>query len=92
MVEVRFLESAADALHELMDDPTRADLLVKVDAILDELEVDPGRDRVRRRQFLTKPFGTTWCVEARGRRETYVVLWTMEDDDVPLVVYIGPDF
>ncbi|MBO0802509.1 MAG: hypothetical protein J2P25_05475 [Nocardiopsaceae bacterium] len=96
-------EPTATAGYEAVTDP---DLLDKIDAILDELEKDPGQARLRQHRWSEPPL---WGVTARDRVRDILILWAPEppgrqpeteepetggpeaQETVIVVHYIGPD-
>jgi hypothetical protein len=85
-------KAAADAYRQLSTDATCRDLLARVDAILDQLDVDPFHPSVRRRSFDAPIWGRRLFVAvARGHDEDWLVLWAPNDAGRPKVWYLGSD-
>jgi hypothetical protein len=90
MADVYLVEDALAAYDGLRSDPARADLLRRVDAVLDQLEYDPGDVSVRRHRFPTT-LGGVWMVNVWDRDEPWWLLWAPEGEGVVLVSYLGPE-
>ena len=88
MPELWFSPSADRALDELERAATRSKLRDRVDAVLDALELDPGRAELRRHRFLIG----LWGVIVAGDGEEWIVLWEPHPsiDDAVTIHYIGP--
>lgn len=87
MAELYFDADAARRLESLETANDRQRLLARVNAILDSLEVDPGRSDLRRRRFQNG----LWCVTAAGDGENWVLLWEPHPNRQDVVVqYLGP--
>jgi len=89
MPRVWILPAPDATLAALEADPGRSLLLDGVNRVLDQLEVDPADDRVRRIRFQNPPL---WCVRVFAGGEEWVVLWRPHatEPDVAVVQYIGP--
>jgi hypothetical protein len=86
-----FWEAEAAATYEALDtQPVR--LTEAVDAVLDQLERDPGDEAVRRRTRRTSKGDVIWKVDIRQRAEDWTLLWIEHPEragDV-LILYLGP--
>ena len=83
-----YMDSEADsALTRLDADPGRARLAAAVNAVLDQLEADPGDWTLRRSRFTNG----LWCVTVVAADEEWVILWEPHPDDPDGVVvqYLG---
>jgi hypothetical protein len=88
VVQPYFDADADAALTRLENDPNRPRLLAAVNALLDQLEADPGHWSVRRIRFSNG----LWCITVVADNEEWVVLWEPhpEDPEGLLVQYLGP--
>lgn len=65
-------EPASDAaMTRLEQDPTREQLLVRVDAALKALEANPGDARCRRQSYPSEMWGMT----VRTRMDDWLIVW-----------------
>ncbi|MGH9115201.1 MAG: hypothetical protein ACRDWW_05160 [Acidimicrobiales bacterium] len=88
MAELLFEEHADAVLTAMEADPTRAELLDRVNEVLDLLETDPGNRRVRRRRY---QLIAAWGVPVRGNDEDWLILWDFHEADVVAIRYLGAD-
>jgi hypothetical protein len=82
-MRLEFEAAAAAAYAAIMD----AGLLDKIDTVLDGLEKDPGRAKLRQYRWSDPPL---WGI----RVSDYLILWALEKQDgesVVVVYYVGPD-
>ncbi len=81
-------EAAADStMSALESDPSRAPLLVRIDAALKALEANPGDARCRRRRY---PNGM-WDMSFRTRLDDWLIVWQYGPGEREVtVIYIGP--
>jgi hypothetical protein len=77
---------ADEALTAIETDPSKALAVTRLHEILDVLEADHRDPSVRRRRFADPP---VWCVLVRAGPDEYVVLWDLNDDGDPVVIYVG---
>lgn len=84
---MKFTPAVQASWHAILDDPSKATLVDRVNSLLDVLETDPDDPRVRRRRF-TDP--DLWCFTARDSTDDLVVLWNLDQDGDAVVVHIGP--
>lgn len=88
VAEILFTPEADQAISALEADPTREQLLVRVDAALQALAADPGDQRCRRRSY----GGGLWGMPVRTADDDWLILWVAgpQQDEIT-VVYVGPD-
>lgn len=88
MADVYFDEDADRTLTTLENDPARAELAGRVQAVLDGLEEDPTRAELRRHRFQIG----LWGVTVNGSGEAWIVLWEPhpDKDEAVVVHYVGP--
>lgn len=89
MAELWFDAEADSVLADLEIDKSRVRLCERVQAVLRQLELDPGDSSLRRHRFQDPP---VFCVTATGNGEVWAILWRLhpERPDIAQVVYIGP--
>jgi len=86
-MRLEFEAAAAEACTAIPD----GDLLDKIDAVLDELEKDPGQAKLRQYRWSDPPL---WGAQVRDRVRDYLILWAPEERDggsLVVVYYVGPD-
>ena len=90
VAELFWEEEAGATYDRLREDPSR--LLDAVDEVLDQLEDDPGSDRVRRRQRRTRSRRAIWKVDIRPHSDDWTLLWVEhpERPDDVLILFLGP--
>lgn len=81
--------AADEALAALESDSTRRLAVERLTEMLDLLERDPRDRRLRRRRFVDPP---VWAVTVLAGREDYVLLWNLNQEQEPVVIYIGRAF
>lgn len=88
MAELYFDKHADRRLTALEADPSRAELLARINVVLDLLAADPGDARVRRRRFQNG----LWCLVVAGNDGEWAVLWEPHPTvaDAVAVQYLGP--
>lgn len=90
MAELYWEPEAAAAYDALDTQPVR--LREAIEAVLDQLETDPGHESVRRRTRRTSQGDVIWKVDIRSRAEDWTLLWIEhpgQAGDV-LILYLGP--
>lgn len=89
VAELRFFESAHHSLAALEGEPGLGEDVKRINAALDQLELDPGDSWARRHRFQNG----LWAIVVRGTHINYVILWELHPDDssVVLLHYVGPE-
>ncbi|MGH9186272.1 MAG: type II toxin-antitoxin system RelE/ParE family toxin [Acidimicrobiales bacterium] len=81
---------ARAAIESLRDDPPNAELLSRVLRALNLVRTTPGSGEARREAWRTDDWGQVWAIPVQGPEDDWVVVWTLDEPDAVVVLYVGP--
>ena len=86
--ELNFMPQPLTVLEASLEDPTRQELADAVEAVLDQLETDPGEPTLGTTNFVTE--GYRHIRSTPVRRDGWVVIWQLGTTGDQLdIVFLG---